>query len=97
MFRPLQRNPISETIIIVFILVLLFPSIAAAKGKTTNDSFAPAKKTLSQVYADHRVTLYCGAPYDERRNVVLSEGFITPKHEKRAAKLDSVVKLRRIW
>ena len=88
MLHPLQRNPISETIIIVFILVLLFPSISAANGNTTNDSFAQAKRMLSQVYADHRVTFYCGASYDEHGNVSLPEGFITPKHEKRAAKIE---------
>ena len=61
---------------------------SAASGNTTNDSFGHAKKMLSQVYADHRVTLYCGASYDERGNVILPEGFITPKHEKRAAKIE---------
>ena len=43
---------------------------------------------LGQVYSDHRVTLYCGATYDESGNVTLPEGFETPKHEKRADRIE---------
>ena len=67
---------------------LLLPTLALAGGNTTNDSFSRSKKMLSQVYADHRITFYCGATYDEHGNVTLPDGFTTPKHEKRADKIE---------
>ena len=73
---------------IIILLSLIFASNSFAIGNTTNDSFSHAKKMLSQVYADHRVTFYCGATYDAQGNVTLSEGFETPKHEKRADKIE---------
>ncbi len=33
------------------------------RGNTSNDSFSRAKKLLKGVYADHRVTLYCGCTF----------------------------------
>lgn len=75
-------------LISVFVGAILAPALVLAVGNTANDSFARAKKMLSQVYEDHRVTLYCGAQYDAQGNVTLPEGFITPKHEKRAAKIE---------
>ena len=67
---------------------LLLPALALAAGNATNDSFARSKKMLSQVYADHRITFYCGASYDEHGNVTLPDGFETPKHEKRADRIE---------
>ncbi|HZF62736.1 MAG TPA: endonuclease [Desulfovibrio sp.] len=69
-------------------LLLLFPVLSLAAGNTTNDSFSHAKKMLGQVYADHRITFYCGATYDAQGNVTLPAGFTTPKHEKRADKIE---------
>lgn len=68
--------------------LLLLPALAFAVGNTTNDSFSHAKKMLGQVYTDHRVTIYCGATYDEHGNVTLPEGFKTTKHEKRADRIE---------
>ncbi len=67
---------------------LLLPTLALAGGNTSNDSFSHAKKLLGQVYTDHRVTFYCGAEYDAQGNITLPEGFTTPKHEKRADKIE---------
>ena len=62
---------------------------AQAAGNVWNDSFNKAKKTLEwQVYYDHRITLYCGAAFDEKKDVALPEGFTAPKHEKRAGKIE---------
>lgn len=72
----------------VLLSALLLPALALAAGNTTNDSFSSAKKMLGQVYADHRVTFYCGAEYDARGNITLPEGFTTPKHEKRADRIE---------
>lgn len=72
---------------------LTFSAPAAAaehlQGNTTNESFNNAKKMLERkVYADHRVTFYCGAPFDAKKNITLPEGFTTPKHEKRAHRVE---------
>ena len=75
-------------LISVFVGAILAPALVLAAGNTANDSFARAKKMLSQVYEDHRITLYCGAEYDAQGNVTLPEDFTTPKHEKRAAKIE---------
>ena len=65
--------------------VLFMASGAQAAGNEWNDSFSKAKKTLErQVYYDHRITLYCGAAFDEKKNVTLPEGFTAAKHGKRA-------------
>ena len=61
---------------------------AYAAGNTTIDSFNEAKKTLERkVYMDHRVTFYCRAVFDSRKNITLPDGFTTPKHEKRARRI----------
>lgn len=72
----------------VFAGAILAPALILAAGNTTNDSFAHAKKILGQVYEGHRMTLYCGAQYDEQGNITLPEGFTTPKHEKRAQRIE---------
>ena len=41
-----------------------------------------------QVYFDHRITLYCGATFDEHKNITLPDGFVTEKHQKRALKVE---------
>ena len=71
-------------------MVFIFlESLAFAGGNTVNDSFSKAKKMLlHQVYFDHRITIYCGAQFDENKNIILPEGFITPAHEKRANRIE---------
>lgn len=71
------------------ILSLCIASIASAAGNTTNDSFNKAKKLLeNEVYYDHRVTIYCGYPFDEKKRICLPDGFTTEKHQKRAYKVE---------
>ena len=76
--------------IMVFLLAaLVMASGAQAAGNEWNDSFSKAKKTLErQVYYHHRITLYGGAAFDEKKNVTLPEGFTAAKHEKRAGKVE---------
>lgn len=63
--------------------------IALSAGNTTNDSFNKAKKMLErEVYFDHRITIYCGAEFDEKKKVVLPQGFETEKHQKRATRVE---------
>lgn len=61
-----------KTLFIAATLLFYAASLAPAAGNETNDSFSRAKKMLEQqVYFDHRVTVYCGAPFDEKKNIDL--------------------------
>ena len=75
-------------VLTVLAVLLAFAVPAGAGGNASNDSFGKAKKALARIYADYRVTVYCGAAYDERGHVALPPGFFTPRHEKRAAKIE---------
>ena len=77
-----------KVLLSALLAALLLPALALAAGNATNDSFAHAKKMLGQVYADHRITFYCGAEYDAQGNITLPDGFETPKHEKRADRIE---------
>ena len=62
-------------ILAAVLAVLFMASGAQAAGNVWNDSFNKAKKTLEwQVYYDHRITLYCGAAFDEKKDVALLHG-----------------------
>ncbi|MDO5531895.1 endonuclease [Sutterella sp.] len=62
---------------------------AHAAGNTTIESFNQAKKLLErQVYMDHRVTFYCRATFDAKKNIDLPAGFVTPEHAKRAKRVE---------
>ncbi len=68
--------------------LMLFTGAAYA-ANTSNTSFNKAKKMLERnVYYDHRETLYCGARFDEKKKVIIPEGFKTTKHVKRAKKVE---------
>lgn len=70
-------------------LLAAFPVCAIAQGNTTNDSYNHAKRMLErEVYFDHRITIYCGAEFDERKNITLPDGFETPSHPKRALRVE---------
>ena len=83
MYRHFRQ--ITSALIFTFLCI----GVTFAAGNETNDSFAKAKKMLErQVYFDHRVTLYCGAIFDEGKNIDLPDGFVTEKHQKRASKVE---------
>lgn len=70
-------------------LLTASPFFALAAGNVANDSYNHAKRMLErQVYFDHRVTIYCGAEFDERKNITLPEGFSTPSHPNRAHRVE---------
>lgn len=53
------------------------------RGNETFQSFNKAKKILEhQVIFDHRVTLYCNAPFDKDKWISLPPGFTTQVHKK---------------
>lgn len=64
-------------------------TVAFAGGNTEIASFNQAKQLLEKkVYKDHRVTFYCQASFDAKKNIDLPSGFTTPKHEKRAHRVE---------
>lgn len=82
----------------VGVLALLLSSGAWAAGNERIDSFSDAKKKLeNHVYkeAASRVTIYCGAKYDQRKYVKRPDGFKLPlnrngepMHAKRAQRIE---------
>ncbi|MDE5832739.1 MAG: endonuclease [Desulfovibrio sp.] len=70
------------------LLIVLFAFPVYAAGNETNDSYGKAKKMLRQIYADHRVTVYCEASYDAENNIDLPAGFQTSAHPKRSGKIE---------
>lgn len=70
-----------NTLIIVSSLLHLSVS---AKNET-NQSFSKAKRLLeTEVYLNHRITLYCGAKFDSQKKLTLPLGFRSDKHVKRS-------------
>lgn len=75
-----------------FIYLVLITTIslsAFAGGNESISSFSKAKKNLERlVYMDHRETIYCGAEFDAKKNVIAPPGFTTNKHKKRAKRIE---------
>ncbi len=65
---------------------LLLPSIAAAEPIPYSVS---RKLMYSDVFFDHRETLYCGAAYDVHREVKLPDGFVIHSHASRANRAET--------
>lgn len=64
-------------------------AVEAPRGNTREESFLDAKRALERaVYHDHRITLYCRAPFDAKNNVQTPPGFTTPKHKARAGRVE---------
>jgi deoxyribonuclease-1 len=64
-------------------------SIAGSTGNTWNDSFNKAKKVLErQVYSDHRITFYCGCPFDADKKVRPCDNYTPKKDGVRARRIE---------
>ena len=64
-------------------------SVQAANQNISNDSFSRAKKILEkQVYYDNKITLYCHAEFDSKKQVTPPKGFNTTKYIKRSKKIE---------
>ncbi len=69
------------------ILLLLTPSVLAENQTIT--SFSKANiLLLSKVYPNHRLTLYCGATFDSKKNITPPDGFASVKHVKRSKRVE---------
>ncbi len=72
----------------LLLLLTLIPLTAFASNETI-DSFSKAKRLLEQdVYPNHRVTLYCGASFDDDKNITPPDGFHTDKYVKRSKRVE---------
>lgn len=74
---------------LIIIAFIFFSAHGFAGGNETIQSFSKAKKSLEKkVYYNHRETLYCGAKFDEKKNVIKPVGFTTTKYIKRAKHIE---------
>lgn len=72
----------------LFTVFLLTTASVFAENQSIQ-SFSKAKKTLEKyVYPDNRITLYCGAEFDAKKNVIPPDGFTTDKYIKRSRKIE---------
>lgn len=70
------------------IIAILISSCSALAGNETNDSFSQAKKHLRNIYADHRITIYCGAEFNADNTINLPKGFIATKYKNRMNRIE---------
>jgi deoxyribonuclease-1 len=76
-----------KNLITFFIAILSTAPTLAANQEI--QSFSKAKKILEKkVYNDHRVTLYCGATFNSKKQVTPPKGFTTTKYVKRSKKIE---------
>lgn len=62
---------------------------APVPGNARFESFAQVKRLLLEnVYADHRLTLYCRAPFHSDRRVDVPPGFVATHHRERATRME---------
>jgi deoxyribonuclease-1 len=73
-----------------FAIAAFFVPLSFASGENVSiQSFNKAKKLLERnVYPNHRKTLYCGAVFDEKKNVKPPSGFESEKYKKRAKRIE---------
>ena len=70
-------------------VLLIWVTSVQAQGNTQTPSFSTAKKRIAKIYADHRVTLYCGCRYTASKAVqAQSCGFRFRKNKKRASRIE---------
>ena len=87
--REVGHDGIMKPFLLPLLLTMALYGMASAAGTESNESFTTAKRLLErEVYADHRVTVYCGYEFDEEKRICLPEGFTTDKHKARAARME---------
>lgn len=82
----------NRLVAIFFLLLIIQPLEGVGRdvtGNQTIESFNKAKKLLeNKVIFDRRITIYCQAPFDERKRITLPRGFSTPYHESRSDRVE---------
>jgi len=75
---------------ILIAAMLLLSGQCFSSGNTSNESFNKAKKHLyKSVYNDHRETVYCGATFTRKKQIIIPQGFTVTKYKKRAARTEA--------
>lgn len=75
--------------VIITLLITILIATPALAGNQEIQSFSQAKRTLEKfVYNKNRTTLYCGATFDAKKQVIPPKGFTTTKYVKRAKKVE---------
>jgi deoxyribonuclease I len=73
-------------IAIISLLLFTLPTLASNQSI---QSFSKAKRLLeTQVYPDHRKTIYCGATFNTKKQVTPPAEFTTTKYVKRSKKIE---------
>jgi deoxyribonuclease-1 len=74
---------------IISLLIAYWLTTSALAKNQEVQSFSKAKKILEkQVYNKHRITIYCGATFDVKKQITAPEGFSTIKYVKRSKKIE---------
>lgn len=82
----MKRRHLSRSSILIINLFISFNALAA---NLTIESFNKAKMNLERsVYPNHRVTLYCSAKFDIKKNIIPPKGFKTDKYVKRSKRVE---------
>lgn len=76
-------------VILSILYLVFFVSSAFAQGNDTIDSFSKSKRVLeAQVYNDHRITLYCAATFNAKKEITLPEGLETSVYLNRLKRVE---------
>ena len=71
------------------IIILMLITLPALASNQSIQSFSKAKRLLeTQVYQDHRETIYCGATFNTKKYVTPPAEFTTTKYVKRSKKIE---------
>ena len=72
-----------------FLFFLMLLLCGCPESPPPPQNFTEAKWILQKfIWKDEPVTVYCGASYDENKNISLPEGFMSPVHENRAYRME---------
>ncbi|MEI7636599.1 MAG: endonuclease [Syntrophus sp. (in: bacteria)] len=90
-----KQRPLLTSFILAILILTSSVFIGAENiqpGNTNNDSFNRSKKILERVIykePEHRIDIYCGCKYDERKEVDLTScGYRPEKDNKRAHRIE---------
>jgi len=74
---------------IISLLITTLFTINTLAANQEIQSFSKAKNILlKQIYNNHRITLYCAATFNSKKQVTPFKGFTTTKYVKRAKKIE---------
>lgn len=73
----------------VSLFILSVALVACGSTREERSNYHKSVKILkAEVWKDSRETIYCGAKYDEKGNISLPDGFMTPSHAGRSDRME---------